>query len=794
MPDPNTVSVEAGSTAVLGYLTQFIGYPGDTFNCAGMSVPVASVESTSELTLEYPWPGADLTDSLAWSLQRTSSDWSSAVQIHKSVATLVQRVEGGLPLSVNAAGTAAGRELYDASPEGFSYVEATSNPADPFLLSFKLSDDTGNWSAKQPLKGSAAESTAEAIAAAAEAVGAATAATTAAPIAVDAAAEAVAARDAAQQAVANPSVAYDTLSDLNADLARSAGTVGQVLADGVNNGMYVKSGASGTGVWEWVSNASIPALGVAVGKISGLMDVATETAAVFADSDGEIVAKIGLDGVLAALGLDLQNSLALVGANMSVTAMDDPEWLVAVADPDGAVIGGVSKTGTVNPDYWPIWHGISLVFAEPWGDASRELALTWVSNSDSARTVEYRAVGGATWQPAVSFRSRAWPVTGDGYLHTAVMSGLAPGVTYDLRWPGAAKTETVATAPREDVKVMVLSDFQTTAFAGLSMVNFGAVCGTEKPHLLILNGDLVADDGQFTEAYAGRWYSFMSAVSQYYRRDGALIPMAATIGNHEGRNAADNHNAESGGTGTPGMIKDIMSCGFDMDSPHTGFRSAYWFGVGRELLVITLETDHTVPLPSQIDWFEDVLAVQAGNYRHILVAGHCTAFQAADDAIDWGWPTVDTQSRALRRLFWPAMQPYAAKIRAYVAGHEHIFSVTDRLRVDWDGDLPAASNDLRWEVDAIHGVRQIGAGPWAGVLSALNIEAAQEESSLDGSPRLLAALGRDPANPTAYVAHGEVGNATADFYNVWMLAFDADGFDGRALLRNGGALYTIEEA
>lgn len=81
----------------------------------------------------------------------------------------------------------------------------------------------------------------------------------------DAAAAAELERIAAQQAVANPSIAYDTLSALNADLAHAAGTVGQVLADGTNNGFYVKSGASGSGSWVKKSNATIPGLDATLG-------------------------------------------------------------------------------------------------------------------------------------------------------------------------------------------------------------------------------------------------------------------------------------------------------------------------------------------------------------------------------------------------------------------------------------------------------------------------------------------------------------------------------------------------
>jgi len=167
MADENTVSVAAGSTTVLGHLTQFVGWPGDTFNCGGLSVPVAAIVSTSELTLAYGWPGANVTDSAAWVLMPTAPEWSSAVTLHKSVNDLLVKVRGGLPVAVNAAGPIAKRSLHDAEPEGFTFLEVTTSQDDPFRLYAKLSDVTGDWSVGQTLRGDAALSTEMAQAAAA---------------------------------------------------------------------------------------------------------------------------------------------------------------------------------------------------------------------------------------------------------------------------------------------------------------------------------------------------------------------------------------------------------------------------------------------------------------------------------------------------------------------------------------------------------------------------------------------------------------------------------------------------
>lgn len=53
---------------------------------------------------------------------------------------------------------------------------------------------------------------------------------------------------------------YGTLAALNADLAHAANTGATVQGDGANDGLYVKSGASGAGSWSRISTFSLPAL------------------------------------------------------------------------------------------------------------------------------------------------------------------------------------------------------------------------------------------------------------------------------------------------------------------------------------------------------------------------------------------------------------------------------------------------------------------------------------------------------------------------------------------------------
>ncbi|WP_430259770.1 pyocin knob domain-containing protein [Neorhizobium sp. IRS_2294] len=56
-----TATINAGETVVTGVGTGWLNFdlrPGDLFWAAGLSVRIASVDSNTQLTLAYPWPGA----------------------------------------------------------------------------------------------------------------------------------------------------------------------------------------------------------------------------------------------------------------------------------------------------------------------------------------------------------------------------------------------------------------------------------------------------------------------------------------------------------------------------------------------------------------------------------------------------------------------------------------------------------------------------------------------------------------------------------------------------------------
>lgn len=433
-------------------------------------------------------------------------------------------------------------------------------------------------------------------------------------------------------------------------------------------------------------------------------------------------------------------------------------------------------------------HTIDYWFVEGWGDASQAAAVSWISDSADAKLVSL-SLEGAGWPiEGKAVRSRGFPNVAGKYIHTAIFEGLQPGATYEMSSYGATLTDTFTLPPRAGVTVGMLSDYQNYNFGGGSILaDFGSVMTARGVQFMLLNGDYVNDDGVFDTTNGTRWFDFLNGISNYYRNSaGALIPFIGTTGNHEGRNAADTSNATSGGTGTIGPIADILTWGYDPGQVARSRNSVGRLTIGAELMVLTLETDHTEPLPDQRQWLTAQLAAYTADYRHTAVIGHAPAFYGGDL---YELDDVPTQARELRNFMWPIMQNHADKIRFYGCGHDHFLGITARLEMDYDEGLTDAENDVRWRTNS-DGIRQFGCGPWGATRSPLNAADMAEVSSLDGSPKFIAAMGYDGSLQT----HGTgLTNTNEEIWNVWVFEFNSVEFVATAYGRENQQFYTLTE-
>lgn len=434
---------------------------------------------------------------------------------------------------------------------------------------------------------------------------------------------------------------------------------------------------------------------------------------------------------------------------------------------------------------------VFLAFVEPWTDPSRDMVVSWVSDGAEAVVMEYRAPGVSTWNRVTSRRSRPFPVLPGHHIHSCLIEGLAGDSIYEIRWPGAEQIRKFKTAARGKVKVSFLSDYQNFEFGpGSLLEKFGKVVAAEAPDLLVLVGDYVNDDGRMDEESSRHWFAFLRGMAEYYHtRDGALVPMVALTGNHEGINAQRNSNALGNGNGTIGQIAEIFTWSYDPQHPLRHCNSAATLSIGMDFFLISLETDHTEKLEEQLDWFSGQLAQNAAKHRHVVVAGHAPAF--------YGMGKFDfnpiSPGRRMRNLIWPAMAAHASKIRFYITGHEHILAITDKLRMDYDPSLSPAENDSRWALDPQRGVRQLGSGPWGGHVLDVDPQRAGAVSSIDGSSKMLAAMGLDFEKRTLQIHGSGITNDAAKAHSIWLTRFDAEGFAARAVGDDGRTFYQLGE-
>lgn len=482
--------------------------------------------------------------------------------------------------------------------------------------------------------------------------------------------------------------------------------------------------------------------------------------------------------------------------DLTMVAADRPGWRWFFVDDEDAVHFGIPVQGQVQPisaEALAASQGVALSWVEPIRDATADAFVSWVTAPEAPAVVQWRATGAETWAQATAHRSRDWPGLEGLVLHTARIEGLLPATEYQLYWAGQDKTDQFRTAPDRDVTVAIAGDHQTPTDLGAGSIfeAFGRVVGQAGADILLLNGDYVNDDGIVDATTGQRWFDFLTGLTQLYRRpDGAMIPMIAVLGNHEGRNAGGTSNALNGGDGIPGPITQIMSWGYDPDHETAGFRSAAVLSCGDALCVITIETDHTVPLPSQTAWLAERVAQEAPRHRHVIVLGHAPAWMGMDEL---EFDDVASQARTLRNVVWPILNEHGDKIRAYFAGHEHILSVTPPLRMSYDPALSGPENDLRWQVDTAQGVRQLGAGPWRGTRLDLDAVDMAERSVLDGSSKFEVAMGYHNETDSP-VTHGEgLTSLTPQTWHIWIAEFRQTEFHARAVRGDGKPFYQLTD-
>lgn len=160
-------------------------------------------------------------------------------------------------------------------------------------------------------------------------------------------------------------VGYATLAELNADLAKNAGTVGWVMNDPTssNNGTYRKVGASGTGSWVQASTDRVVSLETKVGVLQGYLQANDnpDWPIVIADSNDRIAAAVSSSGKVFIYGaVQLPLDTTIVGSANPISSRLLPgdtgtsfeseisnQYAFMVADQTGAIKFAVPFDGHI---------------------------------------------------------------------------------------------------------------------------------------------------------------------------------------------------------------------------------------------------------------------------------------------------------------------------------------------------------------------------------------------------------------------------------------------------------------
>lgn len=475
-----------------------------------------------------------------------------------------------------------------------------------------------------------------------------------------------------------------------------------------------------------------------------------------------------------------------IGEAGELLALETDAWLIAACDAAGYVSWGIRPDGTVLPEVSDGDGGtedgeIEAIrwYAEIGDDPSRELVVNWHSFSAGPAVLEYRVAGASSWQSAGG-GTRAFPHR-DEYIHSVRLRNLSPDTIYEVRTPGSGSLDTrkVRTLPEvwtRDLRIVVASDIQEPSRTYFRQLN-AQVAGLN-PDLGLLLGDYPPDDGVQGEDESAAWADIIGDISARWVRasDGCMIPVATIAGNHEVPQADP-----FSGAGAPAYMTVLFTRNW-VDHWDTSGGAGYgYFTVGKQLLVVMLDTHHVSDIHAQIAWADALLTAQGAQFRHVLLCTHMSPFSPS---YFWDYEA----GKALRRDLFPIVQEHPNLLHWLVA-HEHLLMFTPRLKV-LDDETDELEN--RWFADAA-GLRVIGGGGW-GAPSTLTLNDEDRVSGVDASSYLEAMLSTvavvGSITPISAITGAWTDPAPK---HILLTTLKAAAIETKAIAIDGTTYYTVED-
>jgi acid phosphatase type 7 len=323
-------------------------------------------------------------------------------------------------------------------------------------------------------------------------------------------------------------------------------------------------------------------------------------------------------------------------------------------------------------------------------DPTSSIVIDWqTAAADAREAVTWRKVDSDHW-----FTTDAGPVHFPGserHAYRASLENLEPATTYEFRAGSAGRVYRFRTMPREMDRDILFAAGGDTRHTQEMMEKTARQAVLHDLDFIIIGGDLAYADGN--PANVNRWHEWFDAYQTLIREDGRVIPMVASIGNHETstayfHRATDFENSDAWRERVAPFFFNLFAF-----PGHPGYGA---LDFGNYLTLLALDTDHVTPIDgAQRSWLEERLE-QRSDVRHIFPFYHVPAYPSVrrfDGSV----------STRVRQHWVPLFEQH--NIRLVFESHDHAYKRTHPIRSG-----VVAENGIVYMGDGAWGVgvREIG--------------------------------------------------------------------------------------
>ncbi len=327
-------------------------------------------------------------------------------------------------------------------------------------------------------------------------------------------------------------------------------------------------------------------------------------------------------------------------------------------------------------------------------DPTTTMTIDWhVVDENRPSTIEYRRIGSSDWKKE-NGEMFSFPFTDDRFIHRKELTGLQPDTRYEVRFGSDSQIYFFQTMPESltrPVRFVAGGDAGGDA-SGRDRTRWTSeIAARYEPDFIVLGGDLAYGNGN--PRAVEKWYYFLDIFhSEFSGGENRLVPMIASIGNHEiwgGRSIPDD------------LPLDYYEQKYGLmrgDAPYYNALFAFpndpeeEYGVldfGDYMSWIVLDSGERNDIAGkQTEWLEQVLADRT-NVPYVYPVYHRGAYPTIR-------PFETGSAKEIRDHWVPLFEEYG--VRVVFENHDHTYKRTYPMR--------------NGEISPEDGIVYLGDGAW----------------------------------------------------------------------------------